>query len=99
MKILVLGANGMLGHKMFQVLRQRFPETYGTIRGSVTDAATRRIDLFQHGHLIEEMNAADFPALKTFLRLRRPEFVVNCVGIVKQRAAAVEEIPSITINS
>lgn len=89
----------MLGHKMFQMLRQRFPETYGTIRGSVKDAGLSRIDLFQQGHVIEEMNAADFPALKTFLRLRQPEFVVNCVGIVKQRAAAMDAIASITINS
>src|SRR5690348_10549802 len=99
MKILVLGASGMLGHKMFQILRQRFPETYGTIRGCVSDVAMSRIDLFQHGHIIEEMDARDFASLKTFLRLRQPEFVVNCVGVVKQRDAAKEAIPSITINS
>lgn len=99
MKILVLGASGMLGHKMFQVLRQRFPETYGTIRGSVMDTGLSEVDLFQHGHIIEGMDAADFPALKAFLRLRQPEVVINCVGIVKQRAAAKDAIASITINS
>lgn len=99
MKILVLGANGMLGHKVFQLLRERFPETYGTIRGCTTDPAISRIDLFQHGHIIEELDATDFPALEGFLQMRRPEFVINCVGIVKQRAAAEDAIQSITINS
>lgn len=99
MKILVLGANGMLGHKMFQLLRARFPETYGTIRGGLTDEAISRIDLFQQGHIIEEMEVDDFPALENFLRLRQPEFVVNCIGIVKQRAEAEDAIRSITINS
>jgi dTDP-4-dehydrorhamnose reductase len=99
MKILVLGASGMLGHKVFQALRQRFPETYGTIRGGVSDLAISQINLFQHGHIIEEMDAADFPALKTFLRLRQPEVVVNCVGVVKQRNAAKDAVTCITINS
>lgn len=99
MKVLVLGASGMLGHKMFQVLRQRFPETYGTIRGWKTDRLIRKVDLFQHGHVIEEINAEDFPALETFLRLRQPEVIVNCIGIVKQRASAEEALQCITINS
>ncbi len=32
MKIVVLGANGMLGHKMFQTLHAQFPKTLGTLR-------------------------------------------------------------------
>src|SRR5262245_25223517 len=99
MKILVLGANGMLGHKMFQTLRERFPETYGTIRGCTADELLRKIDLFQQGHIIEEMDASDFPALKTFLRLRQPEFVVNCIGVVKQRPESEDAILSLNINS
>ena len=99
MKILVLGANGMLGHKMFQILRERFPETYGTIRGCAADGALSRMDLFQHGHIIEEMDVTDLPALKTFLQARQPQFVINCIGIVKQRDAAKAAIPSLMINS
>lgn len=99
MKILVLGANGMLGHKMFQVLRDRFPETYGTIRGCLADGALSKIDLFQTGHIIEELAADEFTTLDFFLRLRQPEFVINCIGIVKQRPTAEDAIQSITINS
>lgn len=32
MKILVLGGEGMLGHKMFQTLRARYPDTVCTVR-------------------------------------------------------------------
>jgi len=99
MKVLVLGASGMLGHKMFQVLRQRFPETYGTIRGWTTDRNIRNVDLFQQGHVIEEIKAEDITTVEDFLKLRQPEFIVNCIGIVKQRATAEDAIQSITINS
>jgi dTDP-4-dehydrorhamnose reductase len=89
----------MLGHKMFQILRERFPETYGTIRGSLNDAEMKPVELFRQGQIIEGIDVTDFPRLNTLLRQRRPEVVVNCVGIVKQRPTALEAIPSITINS
>ena len=34
MKIPVLGGEGMLGHKMFQTLRERYPDTVCTVRHS-----------------------------------------------------------------
>jgi dTDP-4-dehydrorhamnose reductase len=41
----------------------------------------------------------DFAALEAVLSALRPEYVINCVGVIKQRAEAVSAIPSITINS
>jgi dTDP-4-dehydrorhamnose reductase len=41
----------------------------------------------------------DFQALGSLLRERKPEFIVNCIGIVKQREAAKAAIPSITLNA
>lgn len=89
----------MLGHKMFQVLRKRFPDTYGTIRGWTTDQSIRKAEIFQHGHVIEEFKADNFGSVEEFLRLRQPEFIVNCIGVIKQRPTADDAIASITINS
>jgi hypothetical protein len=36
-KALVLGGEGMLGHKMFQILRTRYPDTGCTIFGSLAE--------------------------------------------------------------
>jgi dTDP-4-dehydrorhamnose reductase len=99
-RILVLGATGMLGHKVFQTLRARFPDTWCTIRGSRADAAGAVAGLFAApANVIEHLDAMDWPAVDAVLQQRRPDVVVNCVGIVKQRAEAKAAVPSITINA
>jgi dTDP-4-dehydrorhamnose reductase len=99
MEILVLGGTGMLGHKMFQRLRKRFPDTYCTVRGSVRDANLEHIELFQAGNVCEWVDAADYAPLKRSLRDRQPKVIVNCMGIVKQRQEAQEALPSILVNA
>jgi dTDP-4-dehydrorhamnose reductase len=41
----------------------------------------------------------DVPALKNLLEAEKPSFMINCIGIVKQRDEGKAAIPSITINS
>jgi hypothetical protein len=48
-KIIILCGAGMLGHKMFQVLQQRVPDTYCTIRSSLGEEFYKKIVLFQQG--------------------------------------------------
>ena len=98
MSTLVLGANGMLGHKMFQRLLLQFPDTWCTVRGSAEEAAALAPGLLDR-NVIAQVDAMDWPALAFLLGNRRPQFIVNCVGVIKQRAEAREAIPSITINS
>jgi dTDP-4-dehydrorhamnose reductase len=99
MKILVLGGEGMLGHKMFQTLLEHNPDTICAIRGSLKDAFYSKITLFRPGAVIENIDAMDLVALGNKLRTLRPEYVVNCIGIVKQRDEAKAAIPSITLNA
>lgn len=98
-RILVLGGAGMLGHKMFQTLQRRYPETTCTLQGTLAGGPYHRVDLFRHGRVLENVNAADLPALEGLLAEHRPDYVVNCIGIVKQRTEAKAYIPSITLNS
>ncbi len=99
MTVLVLGGTGMLGHKMFQFLSKRFPDTICTIRGRVDDEPLRHIDLFQTGRVIENVNALDYGSLERALRELRPQVIVNCTGIIKQRKEAKAAIPSIALNA
>ncbi len=99
MKVLVLGGEGMLGHKMFQTLLERFPDTACTVRGSLADPFYTKIGLFRAGRVIDRVDAADFPSLARTLRDAAPDVIVNCVGIVKQREEAAAAIPSITLNA
>lgn len=89
----------MLGHKVFQQLRKRFPKTWGTIRGSIDDPRLCSIDLFHSGNIFERFDATDSVALSDFLAGRRPRVVVNCAGIVKQRAESKDAIASISTNA
>lgn len=99
MKILVLGAEGMLGHKMWQTLKRRYPHTEGTIFGRLGDPFYQKVELFRQGVFHEEVNVLDLPQLEKRLAAIRPDYLVNCIGIIKQRADAHEAIPSITINA
>ena len=95
----MLGATGMLGHKIFQVLRNRFSDTLCTIRSSTNDESIRRVDLFREKNVIQNVNAHDFPSLQKVLLDLRPQVIVNCIGIIKQRSEAKAAIPSITVNA
>jgi dTDP-4-dehydrorhamnose reductase len=99
MKILVLGVAGMLGHKMFQTLRARFPTVYGLMRGRRTDAALRRVELLQDANIIEGIDALNYRALTAVLEELRPDVMINCIAVIKQRAEAMDAIQSISLNA
>jgi dTDP-4-dehydrorhamnose reductase len=97
--ILVLGGEGMLGHKMFQVVSTRFPGTRCTIFGAMSDPFYRAIPLFKPEVTIEKTNAMDLPGLQNVLEREKSDFIINCIGIVKQRDEGRMAVPSITINA
>jgi dTDP-4-dehydrorhamnose reductase len=95
----VLGGAGMLGHKMFQLLRERFNGAFCTVREDMREPPFDRVELLQGDDVAPDVDVTDFSTLEAILSAFRPEYVVNCVGVIKQRAEAVSPIPSITINS
>jgi dTDP-4-dehydrorhamnose reductase len=99
MNILILGATGMLGHKMFQTLRERFPDTCAALRGAVGESPYTQVDLFRYGNVVERVNLEDLDALSLMLCKMEPHVIVNCAGIIKQRPEAQATIPSVAINA
>jgi len=99
MKILVLGGEGMLGHKMYQTLLARYLDTACTVSRSLYEPFYRQVDLFVQGKVIGDVDAMDLASLEEHLRILKPAFIVNCIGIVKQRVEATAAIPSIILNS
>ena len=94
MKVLILGGSGMLGHKLWQTLAPRF-DTTATFRRLPSAAS----GIFDSARLIEGVAADQFDTVANALAQVQPEVVVNCVGIVKQDAAAKDPVTSITVNS
>ena len=92
MRLLVLGAGGMLGHRLLAEFLERGHETFGTLRGDPTryqGAAT----------VLGGVDAMDFGAVQRAVDRAKPDAVVNCVGVIKQRAAAKDLVPSIALNA
>jgi len=96
MRVLILGASGMLGHKLWQVFRDRF-ETWGTVRSSYEEYA--RYGLFDAHRLPGGIDASKFSTVVRALEIAKPDVVVNAIGIVKQLPAAKDPIASIAVNS
>lgn len=94
-RVLVLGATGMLGHKLGQVLSAHH-ETHLAVRRA--QAPVLR-DLFDADRVSTGVSAEDPRSVERVLDEIAPAVVVNCIGIVKQADAARQAVPSITVNS
>ena len=98
-RVLILGAGGMLGHKMLQASRAAFPDSWASLRGVVGDYPVRGIDAFQSDRILEHFEASDFAGVRASLERLRPQVVINCVGVIKQRSPAQEAQTNIAINA
>jgi dTDP-4-dehydrorhamnose reductase len=98
-KVTVLGASGMLGHKMFQRLRSIFPSTTAIMRRTKTSPPFCHIGFFHGSDVSDGVDCMDTNVLHHTLAGIQPDFIVNCVGIIKQRPQASDAAASIAINA
>ena len=97
LKVLVVGAGGMLGHKVVQTLDESGHTVWATVRSAM---GVRLTSLWsQSVVLVENVNVRDIHILDGLIDEFRPEAVVNCVGIIKQRSEAQDPTLSIAVNS
>jgi len=96
MRVLILGASGMLGHKLWQVCRERF-ETWGTVRSSSREYA--RFGLFDVERLLGGVDVSDSYSVVRAFETAKPNVVINAIGVVKQLPAAKDPIITLTVNS
>ena len=96
LKIIILGATGMLGHKLMQVLSDKFLIT-GTMRGETSDLSDHPV--FSDMKIIGNIRADDLRSVHKAIDTTEPDVVINCIGIVKQLPAAQDPLQSIAINA
>lgn len=80
MKVIVLGAGGMLGHKMFQVMERVFP---GKVLGTIRTIKSKFIENNTDKMLV--LNADFKEELEKTFEIHHPEFVLNCIGSIPQK--------------
>lgn len=95
MRLLVVGGGGMLGHKLWQTASSRL-EAWATVRRMTR--ALEALDV-RTDRLVEGVDVHRPDTLEAALDRVKPDAVVNCVGVVKQLAAANDPVESIAINS
>lgn len=98
MKILVLGASGMLGNAMMRVLSDGpfNHEVWGTIRNNrfsqyfpqeIAQRLIVNVDVLDNDQLVAAMTTA------------RADVIVNCVGVIKQLGSAKDPLATLPLNS
>ncbi len=96
MKVLVLGASGMLGHKLAQSWNGRF-DVWGAIRGKFADY--EKYGIFNKERTIENIDALNFETIAGAVRSVKPDVVVNAIGIIKQLPSAKNTVLTLSVNS
>ncbi|QQS43153.1 MAG: SDR family oxidoreductase [Acidobacteriota bacterium] len=96
MRVLVLGAGGMLGHKLVQRLPNHGVETWAGVRGG---GDLSRFRFISERRVIGSVEAGEPESVRKAVRLAGPDVVVNAVGVIKQKEEAKHSALTIEINA
>ena len=97
MRILILGGNGMIGHKMYQVLSASFEDTWVLFRQNSKDLSS--IKIFNSEKIIDGINLSYFDELKKVLDKVNPDVIINAAGITIRRGVNDSISDLILVNS
>lgn len=97
MKILVLGAGGMLGNAVLRVMcENQHLEVFGTIRSNnILQIFSKEIAK----KIITGVDVTDQDSLVKLFAKVRPDVVINCIGLVKQLAEVNDPLVALPINA
>jgi dTDP-4-dehydrorhamnose reductase len=98
MRIMILGATGMLGHKLCQLLPRDGFDVVGTVR-RVDDPTAKWPEIFSRCRIVTGLNVLDDRRLDAIVREVDPAVIVNCVGIVKQLRESQDAYLNVAINA
>jgi len=96
LRLLILGGSGMLGHQLWRGLHAQH-DTWVTLRRPVADFAVH--NLFDEAKAIQFDDITNDTALERALGQAKPEAVINCVGLIKQRDEASDEALTLRVNA
>lgn len=95
-KIVVLGANGMLGGSLHRYFTKTEHSVVGTVR---SDLALKQLSDWGFSNIIGGIDATDYDAVEGVITELKPDYVFNCIGLIKQLSQSELPIPAIEINS
>lgn len=97
MKVLILGATGMLGYSLFSNLNEHASlSVFGTVR-SIAGKESFFCNIEQQ--LITGVDAYDISSVELAIETVAPDVVINCVGLIKQHGISKQHIDAVKINA
>jgi len=97
MKVLIIGATGMLGYSLFSNLSEYSElEVYGTVRNV---KGKERFFIDYPNKIIEGVEVDNIHNLEAVIADLKPTVVINCIGLIKQHYIAKQHTDAIAINS
>lgn len=97
MRILILGGNGMIGHKMYQVLSNNYADTWVLFKKNIEQVSFSEI--FNKHKVIDNFDLVQFDKLNTILDNLSPDVIINAAGITIRRGINENKYKSILVNS
>jgi dTDP-4-dehydrorhamnose reductase len=96
-RVLVLGVSGMLGNAVLRFFAQS--DVYSVVGSARSVAVLRLLQPELREHVVCGVDVENADSLMRLFTLARPDVVINCIGLVKQLAAAVDPLAAIPINA
>lgn len=97
MKVLILGISGMLGNAIFRHFSDKgLYETWGTLRNK---SSMRFFDESLHHNIICDVDVLNMDKLISVLDRVRPNYVINCTGLVKQLSTINDPLITLPLNA
>ena len=96
-RVLVLGASGMLGNAVLRLFAQS--SGYEAIGSARSTGVLRLLPQGLRDRVICGVDVESFDSLTRLFVDARPDVVINCIGLVKQLAEADDPLAAIPINA
>ncbi len=96
MKVIVIGATGMLGYSIFSNLSNSNDlDVYGTVRSvEGLEKYFPSID-----KLLLNVDIKEFETLEHALKQAKPDVVINCIGLIKQHDVSKQHVEAVEVNA
>jgi dTDP-4-dehydrorhamnose reductase len=95
--VLVLGASGMLGHMLVRVLSEHH-QVIGTT-SSQYDSKSPLARILDKANWIDQVDVRNLQTVENAINHAKPNVLINCVGVIKQKMDSGNIIDAILINS
>jgi dTDP-4-dehydrorhamnose reductase len=96
-KVLVLGASGMLGNTVLRLLSTS--AGIAVVASARSESALGSFEPKLRSKVLTGIDVENHDSLIRLFAITQPEVVVNCIGLVKQLAGAADPLAALPINS